>query len=412
MLVSLLIIIYVTFVALGLPDSTLGSSFPAIADNLGVSADMAGYLSPIVSCGTILSSLFSAKLIARFKTQYVTSFSILLTALALLSFSFVQSDYVWAFYPIALVLGLGAGGVDAALNNYVALHYKAIHMNWLHCSWGVGASISPFIVGAFIDSGNDSAGWETGILTVSILLFAVTLLLFLTLPLWNRAQARKTKEEVEEESKAFSYRSLFTNPVFYLAMLGFFCYCAMENTTGLWLSTYLHQEKEIDTSLAATLASTFYLGITAGRFVCGPLSLKIREKNMIRIGELIALVGILLTLMPFHSAFAITGFIVTGIGCAPIYPAIIRSTPYRFSKGASQKAMGLEMAIAYVGNLSVPPLFALTASLLGDNYAPLPYFTLALVLVMILCHEAINFRLKRRDEGFTEEERKENLVTG
>lgn len=408
MLVSLLVIIYVTFIALGLPDSTLGSSFPAIATNLNVSPDMAGYLSPIVSAGTILSSLFSAKLIARFKTPYVTSFSILLTALAMLGFSFVQEDFVWAFYPIAFVMGLGAGGVDAAINNYVALHYKAIHMNWLHCSWGVGASVSPLIIGSFIDSDNNSQGWEKGILVVSILLFAVVLLLFLSLPLWNKAKKREKKaDEGEKTDEGFSYRWLFSNPVFYLAMVGFFSYCALETTTGLWLSTYLHQEKKLDTALSATLASTFYLGITCGRFLCGLLSLKLREKDMIRVGEGVLLLGAVLTLLPFDSAFAIAGFVLTGIGCAPIYPAIIRSTPYRFSKKASQKAMGLEMAIAYVGNLSVPPLFALIARWLGNDYSLLPFFILALLLLMIGSHEWINFRLRRRDSSLSEEERRQ-----
>lgn len=403
---ALLAVIYVTFIALGLPDSTLGSSFPAIAENLALPSNMAGYLSPIVSAGTIVSSLLSAKLVSRFTTKWVTIVSVFFTGTAMLCFSFVDQAHSYFFYPIAVLMGLGAGGIDAALNNFVALHYKAIHMNWLHCSWGIGASLSPFILGSFIDSGNHSAGWEKGTLTIAILLFAITLLLLLTLPLWNKMKAREQKEGGEpEESLPFSYRALFVNPVFYLAMAGFFCYCAVETTTGLWLSTYLHQEKGVDTSLAATLASTFYLGITVGRFVCGPLSLKLREKAMIRIGEAVLVVGILLCLLPIHNASAIVGFILTGIGCAPIYPAIIRSTPYRFSKAASQKAMGLEMAIAYVGNLSMPPLFALVAKLLGEDYAPLPVFTLVLAVFMVFCHEVINAKLKKRDRSLSKEER-------
>ncbi len=411
MLVSLLIIIYVTFIALGLPDSTLGSSFPAIAQNLGIPSNMAGYLAPVVSLGTVISSLLSDKLVRRFSTKWVTAISVLLTAIALLLFSFVTTDYVWAFFPIAIIMGLGAGAIDASLNNYVALHYKAIHMNWLHCSWGVGTTISPLIIGSFIDSENNSSGWNHGILTVSILLFAVSLMLFLTLPIWNKAKEIEDKrkvaagEEKETESTTFGYASLFRNPVFYLAMVGFFCYCAMEGTTGLWLSTYLNHEKGLVTSLAATLGSTFYIGITAGRFVCGPLSLRLNEKTMIRIGETIALLGVILCLIPINEYFAIVGFVVTGLGCAPIYPAIIRSTPYRFSKEASQKAMGLEMAIAYLGNLSIPPLFAITAKSMGENYGILPYFTLILVCLMILCHETINWKLKRRDAHLSDEER-------
>ena len=412
MLASLLIIIYVTFIALGLPDSTLGSSFPAIAQNLGIPSNMAGYISPVVSAGTIVSSLLSDKLVRRFSTKWVTAVSVLLTSVAMLLFSFVTTDYVWAFFPIGIIMGLGAGSIDAALNNFVALHYKAIHMNWLHCSWGIGTTISPLIIGAFIDSDKNSIGWNHGILMVAVLLFAVSLMLFLTLPVWSKAkesEERKRKDSPQSGKSLapFTYRDLFRNPVFYFAMIGFFCYCAMEGTTGLWLSTYLHQEKGINTALAATLGSTFYIGITVGRFICGPLSLKLSEKIMIRIGEAIGLAGIILCLIPGNAYFAIVGFVLTGLGCAPIYPAIIRSTPYRFSRSASQKAMGLEMAIAYMGNLSIPPLFALTAKCLGDNYSILPVFTLILILLMISCHEFINFRLSKRDSQLTSEEKEE-----
>ena len=410
MLFSLLVIIYVTFMALGFPDSALGSSFPAIAENLGVSSDMAGYLAPIVSFGTIISSLLSDALIRRFTTKWVTTVSIFLTGLGLLLFSFVDSGHVWTFFPIALLMGLGAGGVDAALNNFVALHYKAIHMNWLHCCWGVGTTISPLIIGSMIDSGNNSAGWNKGILIVSLLLFGITFLLLCSLPLWNRVERKLalTKGLLDEvETAPFSLKTLFSNPVFYLSMAGFFCYCAMEGTTGLWLSTFLNKEKGLDTSLSASLGSTFYIGITIGRFLSGPLSLKCHEKTMIRIGEALALSGILLCLIPIDGYAAVIGFVLTGIGCAPIYPAIIRSTPYRFSRTASQRAMGLEMAIAYLGNLSIPPLFALTARSLGDNYGILPFFTFAFVVIMIVCHEIINVRLKKRDAALTEAEKEE-----
>lgn len=408
MLVSLLIIIYVTFMALGLPDSTLGSSFPAIAQNLNVSSNLAGYISPVVSFGTILSSLFCDRLVRRFSTKWVTSVSVLLTAVAMLLYSFVREETVWAFFPIAIVMGLGAGAIDAALNNYVALHYKAIHMNWLHASWGVGTTLSPLIIGAFIDPDRNSAGWNHGLLAVSILLFAVSLLLFLTLPLWDKAKKKEESEEKAEEKddKPVPYRFFFRNPIFYLAMLGFFCYCALEGTTGLWLSTYLHQEKEIDTALSATLGSTFYIGIMVGRFLSGPLSLKWNEKKMIRLGEVLLFLGVLLSLLPIPGVYASIGFILTGLGCAPIYPAIIRSTPYRFTKKASQRAMGLEMAIAYLGNLLVPPLFALTAKALGENYGILPIFSAILCLLMILSHETINFHLRKRDLSLSEEEKK------
>lgn len=329
----------------------------------------------------------------------------LLTAIGLLCFSFITKDYYWAFFLAAIPLGLGAGGIDAALNNYVALHYKAIHMNWLHACWGVGASIGPLIIGAFIDSDNDSAGWNYGVLTVAIILFVISLIIFLSLPLWNKMVAKEVKEE-KKQPVEHAYKTLFANPVFYLSMIGFFCYTALESTSGLWIATYFNQTQNISTDLSATFAASFYIGICVGRFICGPLSLKIAEKNMIRIGESLLLVGVILTLIPTNYIFSLVGFIIVGVGCAPIYPAIIRMTPYRFSKALSAEAIGLEMAIAYCGNLSIPPLFALTAKSL-NNYRILPYFLLILAVLMILVHEISNHLLCRRDKMLTEEEKEQ-----
>ena len=405
----LLLIIYLTFIALGLPDSILGSSFPAIADNLQISENMAGYISPIISIGTIISSIFSAKLVELFKTKWVTAVSVFLTGVALICFSFVQRGFTWAFFVAAIPLGLGAGSIDAALNNYVALHYKAIHMNWLHCSWGIGASIGPMIIGSFIDAENNSRGWNYGVLTIGIILFAISVILFLSLPLWNKMASKEKQEERIEKTPLHPYKSLLTNPVFYFSVIGFFCYSALESTAGLWIATFFNQTQNIDTALSATFASSFYLGITIGRFICGPFSLKIKEKNMIRIGEGILFIGVILALIPMHYLFALIGFIILGLGCAPIYPAIIRSTPYRFSKQLSGKVIGLEMAFAYCGNLAIPPLFAFTANSL-NNYRILPYFLLILALLMIFCHESVNFILSKRDKCLSSEEMKDYLT--
>ena len=409
MSILLLLIIYIAFISLGLPDSMLGSSFPAIAENLNIASDMAGYIALTVSACTIVSSLFSAKLIEKFSTKWVVFVSVLLTATGLVLFSQVKEGYTWLFFLIAVPMGLGAGAIDAALNNYVALHYKAIHMNWLHCSWGIGASIGPMILGSFIDSDKASAGWDKGVLIISIIQFSIALIILISLPLWNKMaskESNKPKEEIKQVKK-FSYKDLFKNPVFYLSMIGFFGYCALETTTGLWTGSFFSYGKGLSTSKAATLTSVFYLGITVGRFICGPISLKFKEKNMMRIGESILLVGTVLTMIPFNIWFSIIGLSLIGIGCAPIYPAIIRSTPYRFSKEASQKAMGIEMAIAYCGNLSIPPLFGLIAKSLGNNFSILPYMILALLLLMIIVHEIINAILQKRDVALTEEEKKE-----
>ena len=408
MSVLLLLVIYLIFISLGLPDSVLGSAFPAIAENLETSPDMAGYIGFVVSLCTIISSLLSERMIKRFTTKFVVSFSILLTALGLVCFHLVSKDYVWAFFPIAVLLGLGAGAIDAALNNYVALHYKAIHMNWLHCSWGVGASLSPLLIAPFIDSSNQSSGWNKGILLIACIQFGIAAIAFVSLPLWGRVESLSRGEETPEEEKAEApnKKAIFRNPVFYLAMLGFFCYCGFEVTSGAWGGFFFQYGRGFSTQEAARLDSLFYIGITVGRFLCGPLSLKIKEKNMMRIGEGILLSGAVLAALPFHSAFSIAGFLLIGLGCAPIYPAIIRSTPYRFSRALSQHIMGLEMAIAYVGNLTVSPLFGLIAKSY-NLYGALPYVVLILGTIMVASHEAINLILRKRDASLSEEEKKE-----
>lgn len=411
MAVLLLIIIYLTFISLGLPDSILGSSFPAIAQNLNVSTNMSGYVGMVISLGTIISSLFSDFFIEKFSTKFVVLISVFLTALGIASFSFVPESMPWLFYIVAIPMGLGAGGIDSALNNYVALHYKAIHMNWLHASWGIGTSISPLIIGAFIDSNNNSSGWNKGVLVIACIQFSIFLILLISLPLWNKVKKNETIEEKKEEeltiTKEETKNIIFKNPIFYIAMLGFFSYCALETSAGLWIGNFFNKGLNTTTEEAATLTSTFYIGICVGRFISGPLSLKLNEKQMMRIGETILVIGVILTFIQVNKYVPIVGFVIIGLGCAPLYPAIIRSTPYRFSKKASQKVMGLEMATAYIGNLSMPPLIGLIARSLNDNYLILPYFILSFALIMVICHEIINLKLKQRDSSLTAEQLKE-----
>jgi fucose permease len=405
----LLAVIYLIFVSLGLPDSMLGSSFPAIAANLHVAKEMAGYIAVEVSGMTIISSLLSTPLVKKLTAKGIVSISVLLTAIGLVSFSLVTENYIWALFLAAIPLGLGAGAIDATLNNYVALHYKAIHMNWLHCSWGVGASIGPLVIGSFIDSSNNSAGWNKGVLTIAIVQLAIFVIALASFPLWNKAEEQDKKLEKEESTKEpvdFKTSSLFKQPIFYLSMFGFFCYCALETTTGLWSGSFFCYAKGMTTAMAATLTSLFYIGITVGRFICGPLSLKLNEKVMIRIGEALLAIGAIITALPLNVYGAGVGIVLIGIGCAPIYPAIIRSTPYRFSRSSSQKAMSVEMACAYVGNLAIPPLFGLTCKSLGDDYSILPYLILILLVIMISCHEVINVKLSRRDRSLSPDERK------
>lgn len=413
MATALLIVIYFTFISLGLPDSVLGSSWPAISTNVGMDSSTNSILSMIVSLGTIISSFASSFLLKKIKTPHVVALSVLLTVLGLLCFSFARTESTWLFYLACVPLGLGAGAIDSALNNYVALHYKAIHMNWLHCTWGIGASISPLILGAFIDADNNSYGWNWGVITIACIQAAILILLLVTLPLWNKVASKETPEEKkqEEEGAEFKISTLLKSPITYLAMGGFFCYCALENSTGLWLSNYFKYTFGTADDLCATLASIFYIGITVGRFICGPLSLKLKEKTMIRMGEGILVGGILLVTLAsaLSSAvavpvLAIVGFIIIGLGCAPIYPAIIRSTPYRFSREGSPKFMGFEMGSAYIGTMIVPFAFGRIAQSLNDSYFALPYLILTLAAIMIVCHEVINAKLKRRDEKLSPEE--------
>lgn len=412
MSILLLLLIYLIFISLGLPDSVLGSSFPSIADNLGCSPDLAGYIGFVVSLCTIISSLLSDKMIARFKTKFVVSFSILLTALGLVCFQLVSANYVWAFFFCAVLLGLGAGAIDAALNNYVALHYKALHMNWLHCCWGVGASVSPLLIAPFIDSENSSEGWNKGILLIALIQFAIALIAFLSLPLWGKAEKLERGQEKKDEKNAgsVSKASLAKNPVFYLSILGFFCYCALETASGAWGGFFFSKARGFSTQEAARLDALFYIGITMGRFLSGFISLKVKEKNMIRMGEGLLIAGAILASIDLGNGFAISGFLLIGLGCAPIYPAIIRLTPYRFGKTLSQHMMGLEMAMAYLGNLLVSPLFGLCAKSF-DAYFALPFLVLAFALLMSLSHEVINFFLGKRDKRLGEEEKEQYSVT-
>ena len=406
MSILLLVIIYLIFISLGLPDSVLGSSFPAIANNLQTSEDLSGYIGLVISGCTIISSFFSEKMIKKFSTKFVVSFSILLTALGLVCFSLVTAEYTWAFFLIAVLMGLGAGAIDSALNNYVALHYKAIHMNWLHCCWGIGASISPLIIAPFINTSNNSAGWNKGVLTLAIIQFGIAAIAFCSLPLWGKVENIIIEKEKEENIQTQeNNQSVLKNPIFYLAMVGFFCYCALETTTGNWLGFFFNRAKGFDTKQAARLDSLFYIGVTIGRFVCGPLSLKVKEKNMIRIGETILISGAIIAVLPLDNACSIAGALMIGIGCAPIYPAIIRSTPIRFSRSLSQHVMGLQMAIAYCGNLIVSPLYGLVAKT-TQNFSCLPYVVIVLTTIMIIAHEIINYKIKQRDSKLSDEEKK------
>ena len=380
MIQLLLPIIYLAFISLGLPDSLLGSAWPSMYPLLGVPVSYAGILSMIISFGTIVSSLNSDRLTRALGAGKVTAISVGMTAAALFGFS--VSTQFWMLCLWAVPYGLGAGSVDAALNNYVALHYESRHMSWLHCMWGIGTMVSPMVMGRVLASGGP---WTAGYRYIALFQIALTAVLFLSLPLWQK----RTDETAEGGTapQALSLGQVFRLPGAKEVMLCFFCYCALETTAGLWASSYLTLTRGVAADTAASFASLFYIGITAGRAACGFLTLKLSDTQMIRLGQGVLAVGVAALLVPGPQLLALAGLVLVGVGCAPIYPSIIHATPDHFGADRSQAVIGIQMASAYVGNLVMPPLFGL----LANNITPalFPFYLLVLLVLMVFMHEQL-----------------------
>lgn len=383
MLTILLIIIYIAFISLGLPDAILGSAWPLMHTDLNVPISYAGIATMIVSGGTIISSFFSEKMIRKFGTGKVTTISVLLTATGLLGIYFAPS-FIWICL-LGIPLGIGAGAVDAALNNFVALHYEAKHMNWLHCFWGIGATSGPFIMSLFLLNQN---GWRIEYATIGIIQAILVICLFISLPLWR--QFETTQKVEEEDDNGIKIKSLLKIPGAKPTLIAFFCYCAVELTTGLWASSYLVVNDGLAVELAAKWASFYYLGITVGRFIAGFLTMKLTNTQMIRIGQTICIIGAILLVLPITSVFKLIGLIFIGLGCAPIYPAMLHETPNRFGKELSQRLMGIQMATAYVGSTLIPPLFGALSKVLGLQM--LPYFLLIFLIIMLVSSEKAAYK--------------------
>ena len=375
----LLALIYICFISLGLPDSLLGSAWPVLHTEIDVPVSFAGIISMTIFLGTILSSLFSDKLLCKFGAGKVTAVSVTMTAVALFGFSI--SNQFWMLLLWAIPYGLGAGGVDAILNNYVALHFKAQHMSWLHCMWGVGASISPYIMSfALVKLDN----WNYGYLIVSIIQIILSVVIFASIPLWKNGA---TNTANEEQSKSLSFKEIFSIKGAIPCFLTFFAYCSLELTTSLWASSYLVQKWAFTPETAAGFASMFYIGITLGRLANGFLAMKLGDHFLIRMGLGIITAGIALLCVPFHSAFALIGFVIIGLGCAPIYPCIIHMTPSVFGEDKSQAMIGVQMAFAYTGFLIMPSLFGVIADYISISL--LPVYQLVLLILMFLMHEFV-----------------------
>lgn len=391
----LLVIIYLAFISLGLPDALLGSAWPSMYRELGASVSYAGIISMIIAGGTIISSLFSDRLIRNFGTGKVTVVSVAMTAAALFGFSSSHSFLqlcVWA-----VPYGLGAGSVDAGLNNFVALHYKSRHMSWLHCFWGLGAAASPYIMRYCLTGGY---GWHSGYRTVSIIQFVLTAGLFISLPLWkqvNGGKRSRTQEEGTENGPVKALGLLQTMKIkgVPLVMAAFFSYCALEQTTMLWASSYMVQHRGIDVNLAAGYSALFFFGITFGRFLGGFAADWLGDRGLVRIGIATIVVGLILVAAPVKTnMLVLAGLVVVGFGCAPVYPAIIHATPYNFGRENSQSIIGVQMASAYIGTTFMPPLFGLMASRI--NISSFPYYILILTVLLFVMSEKLNRTVDRR----------------
>lgn len=387
----LLAVIYVAFISLGLPDAVLGAAWPTMSVDLGAPISWAGGISMTISAGTIVSALLSDRMTLHFGAGKVTAVSVALTALALFGFS-VAPNY-WVLILLAIPYGLGAGGVDAALNNYVAIHYESRHMSWLHAMWGIGALTGPYVMGFALGAGQ---GWPWGYRYISILQVALTAILIFSLPLWKKRSEAKTGEVSgesdgtvnDETRKPLGVRGVLAIRGAKEILVMFFCYCALESTAMLWGSSYMVLGKGIDKTTAAMWASLFCIGITVGRLASGFLTMKFNDPTMIRLGQALVLTGIVSMLLPLpYNIGTIVGLMIIGLGCAPIYPCVIHSTPVYFDEDKSQAIVGMQMACAYVGSMCMPPVFGLIAQHISVLWFPL--YMLVFLVLMVIMHESL-----------------------
>lgn len=392
---SLLIaVIYVAFISLGLPDGLLGAAWPTMSASLHAPLSWAGGISMVIAAGTIISALLSDRMTLRFGAAKVTAVSVALTACALLGTSMAPN--YWILLAFAIPYGLGAGGVDAALNNYVAVHYASKHMSWLHCMWGLGALIGPYVMGFGLTHAH---GWQWGYRAVGIVQIVLTAIIVLSIPLWSTRNTNVTPAQAQLDEVGRSDAGQVTNSTKPLRIIDvlrisgapqilimFFCYCAVEQSAMLWASSYMVSVNHISLAQAAQYASLLFIGITVGRFLSGFLTMKLRDTQMIRLGFVILLIGIACMVLPVSTTWnAIVGFIIIGLGCAPIYPCVIHSTPTLFGADRSQAIVGVQMACAYTGTMFMPPLFGVLAQ--WTSITLLPWYLLFFVVLMVVMHE-------------------------
>ena len=393
----LLFIIYLSFISLGLPDAVLGAAWPIIHEEFGVPISFSGSIYMLISCCTILSSLKSESLRLRFGTGKITAFSVLLTAVAIFGFSISPSLSVMLFF--AIPYGLGAGSVDAALNHYVAVHYSGRSMNWLHCMWGIGAALGPYILGFVLQRGES---WRSGYLVLSMIQATLTIILFLSFGLWGKEEK---KEKTEEKKTPMSFRQILSITGAKECLVSFFLYCAIEQTLGLWSGSFMVYSLKIEAKLAASFVALFYFGITFGRFLAGILAAKWKDEALILGGCGILFLGLVLLFcsmvpgqevklfgMELRQILVICALLLSGLGCAPIYPAIIHSTPRNFGAENTSALIGKQMAAAYIGSMSFPPFFGVLAKIFGTGL--FPFFSTVLFFGMLFMYRNLLYKTR------------------
>lgn len=372
----LLVVIFADFISLGIPDSLFGSAWPAIYTEFGLPVSWAGCVTALISCCTIVSSLMSSRVIRRFGTGMVTAASVWMTALSLLGFS-LSDGFFWLCL-LAVPLGLGAGSVDTALNNYVALHYKAVHMNLLHCFYGIGVSLSPALMSWALSG---TGGWRGGYRTVAWIQIAIAVLATASLPLWKRAASRDA-EQGEETAETMSIGKLAGMPKVRAVWMMFFGSCALEYTAGIWGSTFLVNCRGMAVEAAAGCTTFYYIGMALGRFLSGVLSGRLHSRKLIAIGQAVTAAAVLLLLLPLPRAFAVIGLFGVGLGNGPVFPNLLHLTPENFGRKLSGAVMGSQMASSYVGITLMPALFGVLANRIGVGL--FPGWLLAMFALMLL----------------------------
>lgn len=378
----LLIVIYISFISLGLPDSLLGASWPMMHLSLGFDVSNLGYISFTICIGTVISSLLYSKLSSRFRTEKITTVSVMMTALALFLFAFAANIYT--IFPIALLLGLGAGSVDAGLNYYVALHYKARHMSWLHAFWGLGTTFGPTVLALFFAQGRT---WNDAYLIMAIVQSLIVLMLLLSFPLWKKNEKNSIKreqpEKKEREIPAKGKKGVLRLKGAKLVLLSFFLYCAIESTMLNWSASFTVFAKALTESQGAQIASFIYWGMTIGRLLTGVFNEKTGDRFMITLGLVISLIGgIMLVFSTSFTLIALSIFLI-GLGFAPVYPSLLHQTPSLFGMDDSQKIMGLEMSSAYIGSSLTPFTFGLVTRITGSGILPVVLIVFVLLELLV-----------------------------